>query len=156
MHAIEDGFIIMIYSSTHDTKMVNGFIHRKHAVRLFLNKGMRVMWHESLYHSGAKSRKVLVDLWKLTWDYLYIFGLLLQTVYETEMLVLLMVLSENMVNISIEINWINTCVKIFYDDPFECPQCIEWDTVIDCICVPNASFNQVGGTTVGDLKNMDG
>ena len=53
MHALKDGFSIMMYSSTHDTQMSNGCVHRKHAVRLILNKGIRVMWHESLYHSGA-------------------------------------------------------------------------------------------------------
>ena len=47
--------------------MLNGYVYRNYAVSLILNKGMGVMWHESLYHSGTKSRKnhsrlVKVDL----------------------------------------------------------------------------------------------
>ena len=56
MHALEDGFISMMYSCTYDTNMFNGCVHRKHADRLILNKEMGVMWYESLYHSGVKSR----------------------------------------------------------------------------------------------------
>ena len=57
MHVLEDGFSIMMYGGTHDTNMFNGCVHRKHAVRLVLNNGIGVMRHESLYHSGAKSRQ---------------------------------------------------------------------------------------------------
>ena len=40
----------------------------------------------------------------------------------------------------------------FYNNPCECPQCMEGETVINCTCVPSTSFNQVGETIVGDLK----
>ena len=43
----------------------------------------------------------------------------------------------------------------FYVDPCECPQCMEGENFIDCTYVPRTSFNQVGGTIVGDLKYMD-
>ena len=43
MHVLEDGFIIMVYSGTHDTNMINGCVHRKHVVRLILNKEMGAM-----------------------------------------------------------------------------------------------------------------
>ena len=56
MHTLEDRFSIMMCTCTHDTHKFNDCFHRKHAVRLILNKGMGVMWHEALYHSGAKSR----------------------------------------------------------------------------------------------------
>ena len=46
--------------------------------------------------------------------------------------------------------------KEVYDNACECPQCMERETVIDCTCVPNKSFNKVGETIVGDLKNIDG
>ena len=55
MHALEDGFSIMMYSCTHVTKMCNGCVQRKNALRLILNKGMGVMWHKLLYHSVTKS-----------------------------------------------------------------------------------------------------
>ena len=29
---------------------------------------------------------------------------------------------------------------------------MEGETVIECLCVPRTSFNQVGGTIIGDLK----
>ena len=64
MHALEDGFSIVMYSGTHDTNMYNGCVHRNHAVRLILKKGQGVMWHEALYHSRAKSRDSLIGLVK--------------------------------------------------------------------------------------------
>ena len=46
--------------------------------------------------------------------------------------------------------------KDFYNKVCECPQCMEGEIVINCTCVPSTSFNHVGGTIVGDLKNIDG
>ena len=46
--------------------------------------------------------------------------------------------------------------KYLYNDACECPQCMEEETIIDFKCVPITLFNQVRGTIVGDLKNMDG
>ena len=34
MHALEDGFSIVMYSDTHDNNMFNGCVHRNHAVKL--------------------------------------------------------------------------------------------------------------------------
>ena len=45
MHALEDGFSIMMYSGIHDTIMLNGCVHRNHAVRLILKKRIGVIWH---------------------------------------------------------------------------------------------------------------
>ena len=53
-----------MYSRTHDTNMFNGCVHRNHAIRLILKKGQGVMWHEVLYHSGAKSKKSPIGLVK--------------------------------------------------------------------------------------------
>ena len=36
MHALEEGFSIMMYSCTHATEMWTGGVHRKHDVRLIL------------------------------------------------------------------------------------------------------------------------
>ena len=55
IHALEEGFISMIYSCIYDTDICTSCVHRKHAVRLILVKRMVDMWHESLYHSEAKS-----------------------------------------------------------------------------------------------------
>ena len=57
IHILEDGFSIMMYSCTHDTKNFNGCVHRKYAIMLTLNKAMKLIWNESLYHSRAKSRQ---------------------------------------------------------------------------------------------------
>ena len=40
----------------------------------------------------------------------------------------------------------------FYDDPYEYPQYMDRDTVIDCTCVTSTSYNQAGEPIVGDLK----
>ena len=42
--------------------------------------------------------------------------------------------------------------KYVYNDACECPECMVGDTAIDCTCVPDTSFNQVGETIVVDLK----
>ena len=47
----------------------------------------------------------------------------------------------------------NMCTHV-YDDACECPQCMVGETVIDCTCVPDTSFNLVGDPTVGDLKKF--
>ena len=57
MHALEEGFIIMLYSCRYDTIVWNDCVHRKHAVKLILTKEMVARWHESLYHSRDKSRQ---------------------------------------------------------------------------------------------------
>ena len=62
MHALEDGFSIVMYSGTHDTNMYNGCVHRNHDFRLILKKGMGAMWHEALYNSGGNQETVLLDL----------------------------------------------------------------------------------------------
>ena len=46
-----------MYNDTHDTKMFNGCVHINYSVRLILNKGMGVIWNESLYHPGKKTRQ---------------------------------------------------------------------------------------------------
>ena len=56
MHALEDGFSIVMYSGTRENNMTNSCVHRYHAVRLILKKEMGFMWYERLYHSGVKSR----------------------------------------------------------------------------------------------------
>ena len=43
IHALEENFAIMIYSCTHDTKMWNGCVRKKHTVMLILGKEMIAM-----------------------------------------------------------------------------------------------------------------
>ena len=48
MHVLEDGFSIVMYICTYDDIMTIGCVHRNHAARLILKKGMGIMWHELL------------------------------------------------------------------------------------------------------------
>ena len=47
MHAVEEKFSIMMYICTHETKMWNSCVYRKHDIRLIFAKEMVAMWHES-------------------------------------------------------------------------------------------------------------
>ena len=137
---------------THNTNMFNGCVHRKHAVSLILKKGKGVMWHEALYHSGAKFRESPIGRVKSglrLFMYLWPF------------------ISKNQRNRTVgttdgvarefgELLYRNNLDEFmcpdFYDEVCEYPHCMEGETVIDCTCVPSISFNQVGKTIVGNLE----
>ena len=124
IHALEYGFRIMIYSGNHDTNMFNDYIHIKHAVRWILNNGMGVMWHESLYHSGAKSRQSPSELVK---DDLILFMYLWTFIVNNQR-------NRNVGTtngVAREYGWYlhwdkldKYMCKDFYDDSCKCPQCI--------------------------------
>ena len=46
--------------------------------------------------------------------------------------------------------------KYFYDDTCKFTQCMVGETVINCTCVPNTSFNKVWEAIIGDLTNING
>ena len=58
MHSFDEGFSIVMYSCTHNTKQRDNSIHADHGVRIILGNGMNVIWPECTLHSGAKSRSV--------------------------------------------------------------------------------------------------
>jgi hypothetical protein len=58
MHSLREGFSIVMHSGTHKVNLADLALHMHKAnrVRLHLLPWMGLIWHESLYHSGAKSR----------------------------------------------------------------------------------------------------
>ena len=57
LHSFSEGFSIVLYSRSHKVDISpNIALHKDCAVRLVLGPEMVVIWHEGLYHSGAKSR----------------------------------------------------------------------------------------------------
>ena len=57
MHSFSEGFSIVLYSRSHKVHLSQSIpLHKDCAVRLVLGPEMVVIWHEGLYHSGAKSR----------------------------------------------------------------------------------------------------
>jgi phosphotransferase system IIA component len=58
MHSLREGFSIVIHSGTHRVNLDDQSLrmHKANGVRLHLPPWMCLIWHESLYHSGAKSR----------------------------------------------------------------------------------------------------
>ena len=56
MHSLSEGYSIKVFSSTHNTKAEEGQLHKKNAVRLVLPPDTILLWHERVYHAGAKSR----------------------------------------------------------------------------------------------------
>ena len=57
-HSLKQGFSIVIYSGTHRVNLDDNSLHmhKGNGVRLHIPPWMCLVWHESLYHSGAKSR----------------------------------------------------------------------------------------------------
>ena len=63
MHSLEEGFSILMYSGTHRTKLRPDMcMHKYSAVRIILPPWMAIIWHESLFHAGAKCRNGLQDM----------------------------------------------------------------------------------------------
>ena len=60
MHSLHDIFSIVIYSCTHNIWLSPLIIHYNNDV-LILPKGKSVMWDETLFNSGAKSRDIITD-----------------------------------------------------------------------------------------------
>ena len=63
MHSLRDGFEILMYSGSHRLKLSPRLcLHHADAVRIILPEWMMIIWHESLYHAGAKSRNNSEDM----------------------------------------------------------------------------------------------
>ena len=63
IHSLKDGLSILMYSGTHRTKLCKAMcMHKYNAVRIILPEWMAIIWHESLFHAGAKSREGLQDM----------------------------------------------------------------------------------------------
>ena len=58
MHSLKEGFSIVMYSGTHRVNLDDNSLHmhKGNGVRLHIPPWMCLVWHESIYHSGAKSR----------------------------------------------------------------------------------------------------
>ena len=57
LHSFQEGLSLALYSQAHKVDLCQDLhLHRKSGVRLTLAPDMCVIWHESIYHSGAKSR----------------------------------------------------------------------------------------------------
>ena len=57
MHSLKDGFEIVMYSGSHRVNFSPRLcLHRASAIRIILAEWMMIIWHESLFHAGAKSR----------------------------------------------------------------------------------------------------
>lgn len=63
MHSLKEGFSILMYSGSHRVKLSPSLcLHHCNAVRIILPECMMIIWHESLYHAGCKSRDGLEDM----------------------------------------------------------------------------------------------
>ena len=75
MHSLKDGFSILMYSGSHRTKLCKAMcMHKYNAVRIILPEWMAIIWHESLFHAGAKSREGLQDMRLFSYIWPEVFG----------------------------------------------------------------------------------
>jgi hypothetical protein len=74
MHSLDEGFSIVMYSRSHCVNLRSGFcLHKRNGIRIILPKWMAIIWHESLYHAGGKSR---TRHWTITLQDMRFFGYL--------------------------------------------------------------------------------
>ena len=59
MHALKDGFQIIMYSRIHKMNHGTLSLHNNSRARIILGPSMVIIWHESLIHSGVKSRQIM-------------------------------------------------------------------------------------------------
>ena len=76
MHSLRQGFSIVMYSGTHRVNLDDNSLrmHKANGVRLHLPPWMYLVWHESLYHSGAKSRNT--PRYQFDMRFFHTFGLM--------------------------------------------------------------------------------
>ena len=143
MYVLEYGFSIMMYSFTHVTEMWYGCVHRKFVVRLILAKGMTAIWHESSYHSSAKSRQTPSGLFKDDLRLVIIFSPLLKSLRNINVGTADGVARE--FGEYLHRNFLDLHMyKYFYDEECACVHYMEGKTVIDFKDVPTTSYNKVG------------
>ena len=57
MHSLREGFSILMYSGSHRVNLQDWFcLHHANAIKIILPPDMMIIWHEALFHAGAKSR----------------------------------------------------------------------------------------------------
>ncbi len=57
MHSLHEGFLIVMYSGSHRVNLRSGFcLHKRCDIRIILLKWTAIIWHESLFYAGGKSR----------------------------------------------------------------------------------------------------
>ena len=125
---------------------------RNHDVRLILKKGQGVMWHEVLYHSGAKSRESPIGLVKADLRLFMCLWPFISNNQKNRNVGTTDGVAREFGELLYRNNLYKYVCKDFYDEVCKCPQFMEGETVVDCTCVPSTSFNQVGETIVGNLE----
>ena len=56
MHTMSDGFSIKSWSATHSTAPEEGQLHQQNCVRIVVPPDMILVWHQRLFHAGARCR----------------------------------------------------------------------------------------------------
>ena len=56
VHSLENRFNLVVYSCTTNKRMDNDMIHNDNALRLILQQGMWLIFHQTLINSGGRYR----------------------------------------------------------------------------------------------------
>ena len=153
MHSLREGFSIVMYSGTHRVNLEDESLHmhKSNGVRIHLPPWMCIIWHESLYHSGAKSRdtphyQADMRFFAYIWPYVRnqvrnrAAGTMDGVARET---------GEQVYRGNIHHH---TCGDIYNDYP-TCVHCKRRETVVDLRGVPPTSFVP-GERIIGDLEEL--
>ena len=149
MHALKDGFQILMYSGSHRVKLSpERCLHNLNAVRIVLPEHMAIIWHESLFHAGAKSRQGLEDLRFFSYVWPENYSKKVRRTKGTSDGVAREI-GEQVYRSDIT----NLICKDLYKDKKECLQCRSWEQIIDLREIPKTSY-QPGQRIIGCLETL--
>ena len=148
MHSLEDGFSILMYSGSHRVTLNPDIcLHNYNAVRIILPEWMAIIWHESLFHAGTRSRdSINMRFFAYIWP-----RVLSNTGQRTH---------GSMDGVAREIGdqvyreSINSkiCVDMYKENP-NCIKCRRWEEIVNLRGIPPTSFAS-GERIIGCLDTL--
>ena len=149
MHALKERFQILMYSGSHRVKLSpERCLHNRNAVRIILPEHMAIIWHESLFHAGAKSRPDLEDLRFFSYVWPENSSKKVRRTKGTNDGVAREIGEQVYRN-----NITNLICNDLYKGKKECLQCRSWEQVIDLQDIPKNSY-QPGQRIIGCLETL--
>ena len=148
MHSLEEGFSILMYSGSHRVRLnPNLCLHNYNAVRIILPEWMCIIWHESLFHAGARSRQS-IDMRFFS----YVWPLLPSSTGQRTHGTMDGVARELGDQVYRENINSKICVDIYKDSP-NCINCRKWEETLDLRGIPPTSY-AAGERIIGSLDSL--
>ena len=153
MHSLREGFNIVMYSGTYRVNLEHHSLHmhKSNEVRLHLPPWMCIVWHEALYHSGAKSRDTPHYQADMRF-FAYLWPYVRNQVRNRAAGTMDGVAQETGEQIYRDGITYHTCGDIYEEHP-TCVHCKRRETVVDLRGIPPTSYSP-GERIIGDLEEL--